>query len=257
MAENTGSPDITDTVPNTVNEIISEKLVKHEDGTYGGLKEVDGKQVPIKLGEALKQLNLSEDKALAVTAEVRRRGTERAFTEINKAKIELEAELEVYKSLVPTDLNISAEKQEQLDVLKYENPDKWFEEMSALKAELQNSFKEQTEKAISEAKQQALVNDSIEARSKTLEEFNASVSTPLTDEQLQFDIPPRLLKQVESGDLTFKEMLHKAHEYINGPKRVTNPDMVDEPSFNHTPGGINPNKASGVDIAKSYENIKL
>lgn len=254
-----GSPENTDTnnKVETVDSIIAEKLVKHDDGSYGGLKEVDGKTVPIKLSEALKDLNITGDKAIAVTAEVRRRGTERSFTKVNKEKLELQAELEVYKSLMPDNLDISAEEQEQLDLLKYKDPDAWFDQMSEIKARSKSKLAEDTAAAVEEAKRKALERDSIEDRVKQLEEFNANTDTPITDEQIANDIPPRLLKQVEAGDITFAEMLDKAHDFINGKKVVNNPSIDTEPSFSNTPGASNPGTPNAKTLEQTYQDIKL
>lgn len=253
-----GSPETTtDTNALSVDEIISNNIVKHEDGTYGGVKEVDGKKIPLKLGEAIKELGLSEDKATAVRAEVRRRSTESAYTRERKRVLEMEAELKVYKDLVPKDLGIPKEKQEELDVLKFEDPDKWLTEMTAIKNAATAEFQKKTEEAISEAKLQAVKQDTVAARAKQLEDFNSKTDKPLTDEQLQYDIPPRLTKQLEDGDITFAEMLEKAHAFINGTKVVTNPNYTEEPSFEATPGGSTPQQSNINVKDTTYENIIL
>jgi len=253
-----GTPASTDTPKvETVEEIISQKLTKLEDGSYGGLKEVDGKPVPIKLNEALKELGIEGDKALAVTAEVRRRKTEGSFTRVNQEKIALKAELDVYKSILPDTLDISEEKQQELDALKYSDPDKWFEEMTTIREENKSKLSQSTEEAVQKAREEAIRNDSIQNRLTQLEEFNANTATPLTDEQLENDIPPRLRKQVENGELSFKEMLVKAHEFINGTKVVGNPSHEPEPSFDGTPGANTNIKPDTRSANKVYEETKF
>ena len=253
-----GSPDNKpDTNSLPVDEIIAKNIVKHEDGTYGGVKEVDGKQIPVKLGEAIKELGLSDDKAIAVVAEVRRRGTESAYTRERQKVLEMEAELKVYKDLVPKDLGMPKEKQEELDTLKFEDPDKWLTEMTAIKNAASAEFQKKTEEAVSEAKREAVKQDTVAARAKQLEEFNSKTDKPLTDENLQYDIPPRLLTQLEKGEITFTEVLEKAHAFIYGNKAVANPDYTEEPSFEATPGGPTPQQANVNVEDTSYENIIL
>ena len=246
-----GSPEtITDTnTVLTVDEIIAQSLAKQEDGTYMGLKGE-------KLKDALSGLDISDDKTLAVTSEIRRRNTESSFTRANQEKIELQAELEVYKKLVPTSLNITEEEQDALDELKYSDPDAWFDRVSDIKAKAREGFQTKTQEAVDLARQDAIRNDTVASRERLLAEFNSNTATPLTDEQLQYDIPPRLTKQVETGELTFGEMIQKAHDFINGGKVASQPAYEEEPSFDGTPGRVT-NDHNNEKVIDNYEDMKL
>lgn len=247
---NNGSPDITDTnTVQTVDEIIAQSLEKQTDGTYAGLKGE-------KLKDALSKLDISADKSLAVTSEIRRRNTESSFTRANQKNLELQAELDVYKTLVPTSLNISDEDQEALDTLKYSDPDAWFERVSDIKAKAKDGFSSRTEEAVIAAKQEAVKNDTVASRAKLLEQFNSNTATPLTDEQLQYDIPPRLLKRVENGELAFGDMIQQAHDFINGNKVVEQPEYTEEPTFDGTPGG-GPTEPGDKKVSNNYNDMKF
>lgn len=243
-----GSPEADTNSVLTVDEIISQSLVKQDDGTYLGKDNV-------KLKDALGALDISEDKASAVTSEIRRRNTESSFTRTNQENIELKAELDVYKGLVPSGLDITQDEQDALDRLKYSDPDAWFDKVSELKNSSQNTRNTRTKAAVDEAKANARKNDTVSSRALLLEEFNSNTATPLTDEQLQYDIPPRLVRRVELGEITFGEMLEQAHDFINGEKVIKQPEYQDEPSFRDTPGRLTNDQPAGK--AEKYEDMTI
>ncbi len=236
-----------DTTVKTVNEIINESLEKTTDaggkwtGNYSGLDE----------------LEISDDKKDAVRSEMRRRHTDQTYTRNNQELIETKAEVEALKKLLPETNNLSTEDQEELDSLKYSDPDAWFDKMSKIRSEASAVKSKATDDALLEARTNATRTHEITRRAEALEEFNKSNSeTPLTDDQLQFDIPPRLLAKVEKGEMSFDDMLVKAHDFINGKKRIVNPDYIEEPSFEGTPGNGETNTSKEV-VSSAYKNMKF
>jgi len=240
-----GTPPTEDTKPLTVNDIINENITKttDENGKWTGAFE------------GLDELDISDDKKEAVRAEMRRRHTDQTYTRTNQELIEARAEVNALKALLPETPNLSREEQEELDNLKYSDPDAWFEKVSRIKSEAKNQKSKITDEALAEARNAASLEFEINRRAQALEEFNRrNPDSPLTDEQIQNDIPPRLLAQVKDGTLSFDDMLVKAHKFINTAKVIENPSYESEPSFDGTPGyGELDN--GGVDT--SYEKMKF
>lgn len=240
-----GTPQ-EDTLPQTVNEIINADLTKTMDdngkwtGAFSGLDELD----------------ISSDKKDAVRSEMRRRHTDQTYTRNNQELIESRAEVAALKKLLPEAPNLSSEEQEELDSLKYSDPDAWHAKMNTLQSEADVNRSKATDDALSEARSNATRTHEINRRAEALDEFNKSnPETPLTDDQLQFDIPPRLIAQVEKGTLSFDEMLIKAHDFINGTKKIANPEYTEEPTFDGTPGY---GKTAGdKKVNNDYENMKF
>ena len=74
---------------------------------------------------------------------------------------------------------------------------------------------------LSKARDEASTEVELARRAKVLEEFNQShPDVQLTDELIAYDVPPRLTKQLEKGELTFEEFLDKTYEFLTKPKTV-------------------------------------
>ena len=101
---------------------------------------------------------------------------------------------------------------EELNKLKESDVDAWrvrYNELDALR--LQRA-KEAVTTAMT-VDPSTLVNASYEEQLKA---FNSTVAKPLTSDELAYDIPPRLTKQLNEGVLTYEEYLTKAYEVVRG-----------------------------------------
>ena len=240
-----GTPPTEDTKPLTVNEIINENITKTTDdnGKWTGAFE------------GLDELQINDDKKEAVRAEMRRRHTDQTYTRTNQELIEARAEVNALKALLPETPNLSREEQEELDELKYSDPDAWFEKVGQIKSEAKSHKSRITDEALAEARNAASLEFEINRRAQALEEFNKrNPDSPLTDDQIRSDIPPRLLTQVKDGKMSFDEMLVKAHAFINTTKVIDNPGYDSEPSFDGTPGY---GELDSGTAEAGYENMKF
>lgn len=230
----------SETAPNTfeaqVNDAVS-KMTQNEKGLW---------QLPA-------DLEVDESVKYAAKLEKRRRDTESA---LSKTRQELKAEGTMRKTLEQrvaeqVKVEMTPEQQETLDALKYDDPDAWRVEMNKLEQTATTTLRQELDGLTSEASQQA----EMERRAQVLEEFNAKASVPITDEVLENDIPPRFVKQLENGEVTFEEFLTKAQKFLTSGKVVKDTKLDAQPNLGSAGGGSDPAaEAVEGDFHQSYRN---
>ena len=190
---------------------------------------------------------------VAIAATKSARDQQRAFsrtqTELKKAQAELEALRKQLAQGITPDNILTPEQRQELDQLKYQDPEAWYRRMRQLEEEAQNKVNEQLEEVSKKAKEET----EVEYRLRRLEEFNKGRETPVTPEQLELMVPPIYAKQLLDGKIDFDEYLEKAVAFIEGPKVVA---PVDEPpktkDLSQVTGSPEPIKEShetGIDYA--------
>lgn len=218
----TPSPDTqTKSFADTVNEVVGQ-MTQGEDGKWLLPEGVD------KNNEAL---------VFAVNAEKRRRDTQAAFTRTAQEKARLEAENKHLAEGWQKDFSssLTTEQQAELEELKVTDPEAWRLKLNELEETRRNQFNE-TRKTI---QQKAVGESELEYRQRALQEFSeAHPDLQLTDDVIQNDIPPRITKQLESGEITFGDFLSKVAEYMTK-------DRVVKPTEEKPNGGIDLGTAPG------------
>lgn len=186
---------------------------------------------------------LNDTEKFAVNAELRRRTTESEYSKSQLANSTLRAELDAVASLAkPT---IPQDVLDELEELKHTDADLWYEKKQKLEAAL----RDQEAAARKEAHQRAKT----QTQSQILQDFNSSLDNPLTDEQLQYDVPPRYKKNVEDGKWTYIEMLEQTHKFLNNGS-VAKPDVEPEVNLHAKPGGAKPGVPAQNTADTSYTN---
>ena len=210
-------PTSVEEVPVAVNENSIESLVEQ----YKDIAKVDesGKitnldnEVDHNVLYAL-EVELERDRLIA---EKEKRETHVATVDIyNKKLLEEFANSFDYNKL---DENTQLE----LDELRDGDQNAFIDKVSQLKKNYvekkYNRIRENAEKSIQENNKKIFVAK----REKQLERFNNRLpegTNPLTLDVIDNDIPPRMLKELETGKVTFDNFLKKAHKYINQEKKV-------------------------------------
>lgn len=222
--------------PRSVEEQINEILKTAEVDSKGKLIYPDG---------------ISPEMKAAVAATKSFRDTQSSYTKSQQEKKVREAELEATKEQLakyesPT-AGLSQEDQTKLAELKFTNPDAWYMEMKKLEAassvRLDEKFGEITEQARNKTVE--------EIRVGMLEEYNKSTDKPLTQDQLDNDVPPRWKQEVMDGTLDFGEFLHRSATLIHGKKVVANPEIDTPTNINDLSGGSkDPKIEEGIDYSK-------
>lgn len=195
----------------------------------------------------------SEEVLYAAKLEKRRRDTQSA---LGKSTQELAAERKMREELekrvaAQVKIDMTPEESERLENLKFDDPEAWRKEMNKLEQKATTTVQEELSSLSTEASQYA----EKERRVQILEDFNSKAKVPITDEVLENDIPPRLVKKLESGEVTFEEFLAQAEDYLTSPKKVAGTKIEAQPNLNSAGGAAAPSEAArAMQSADDYKN---
>lgn len=199
-------------------------------------------------------LEQSSESQQQVDYEKRYKDTQAAYTKSQQELKAVKAQVDVLEKLTTPQIQIDAETQKELEDLKYSDPDAWRAKMNNL--ELEARTKHQS--TLSTAAQQAAMQAELERRTQVLDEYNRShPGYEITDEVIQLDVPTRITKKLESGELSFDNFLTEVKDFLYSPKKVgTANKALGQPNLGNIGGGDTPSDtAVTLDIAANYKNI--
>jgi hypothetical protein len=175
-------------------------------------------------------------------AEQRRKETQAAYTRGQQALKAKEAELEALRQQLDTSVKVtlSPEQQEELDNLKYDDPDAWREKLNSFEKNAKQEANAKFAKLTGEAGKAAGIQFELERRQQVLEEFNASASIAITDEIISNEVPPRITNKLAKNEVSFEEFLAEVSEYLNKGKVVGNPETLNQPNMGKIGGSVSP-----------------
>lgn len=197
---------------------------------------------------------LSDQVKFAAKTERRRRDQEGAYTKQMEEVAALKAMNEQLTAKVKTkpSASISDEQAQELDNLKFEDPDAWRAKLNEYETQASRQLQEELVKMEQESSKQA----EVERRKIVLAQFNAqNPHLNLTDEVIIDNVPPRIIKQLETGEIAFDDFLAKAKTYITTPKVLDSGTVLAaEPNMGQLQGSANPNVDNQLGSDDSYEN---
>lgn len=197
---------------------------------------------------------LSDQVKFAAKTERRRRDQEGAYTKQMEEVAALKAMNEQLTAKVKTkpSASISDEQAQELDNLKFEDPDAWRAKLNEYDTQASKQLQEELVKMEQESSKQA----EVERRKIVLAQFNAqNPQLNLTDEVIIDNVPPRIIKQLETGEITFDDFLAKAKTYITTPKVLDSGTVLAaEPNMGQLQGSANPDLDNQLGSDDSYEN---
>lgn len=199
-----------------------------------------------------------QDEAIrfAVMAERRRRDTQADYTKVTQKAKALEAEKAtlLQKIVDSPDLDLSPEKKEALEQLKFEDPEEWRKQVNILEKEAKQKRRSAIDEELGRASASTLETEELERRANVLAEFNESHKDfTINDDVIANDIPPRIVKKLETGKITFEDFLQECYDYSKTGKVVKQETTMDQPNLSKVPGGSKPdNKAVTEDVITSY-----
>ena len=182
------------TIEQEVNKLI-EAVVKDDDG------------------KLVMPEGVSEELSYAAKAEIRRRDTQAAYTKGQQALKALQVEKQKLAKSWEADAvaNLSATEQAALDELKSQDPDAWRVKISEMEEAKRTEFKAKCETITADAQS----STELERRQLQLEQYNLDHPTEkLTDEVIANDIPPRITKKLQNGDIQFSQFLEEVAQYL-------------------------------------------
>lgn len=181
--------------------------------------------------------------------EKRYKDTQVSYTKGQQEIKRLRAEMGVLRNSAPQP-QIDPAVREELEDLKYSDPEAWRTKVNNIEAEAKASYQAKLDEATTVANQEF----ELERRAQVLADFSSSRNFELTDEIIQNDIPPKFTKKLEQGDITFEEFLEESYSYLT-KRTVDNPGVSNQPNINKTSGGGTPSDpATNGDIIQTYSN---
>lgn len=237
--EELGNEDNTSTFEQEVNAVVS-KMELGEDGLW---------QLP-------KDLDVSKEAAFAAKIEKRRRDTQSAAAKTAQqleASIERSSKLEskLKENFVTS---LTKDQQEELEDLRSSDPDAYRNKFNEYEAAALEAFEEELADMGYNEEEVAELAD----RNSMLTEFlEDNPGLTLNDEVFENDLPPRLVKQLSEGEISFKEFLGEAKVFLTGSTTIDKGDEADdEPNLGKAGGGSEASeKALAGDNDTSYKNV--
>lgn len=214
----------TPTFEQQVNEAAG-KMTKGEDGNWTFPED----------------LQLSDEVKFAAGLEKRRRDTQSSYSKSQQELAQAKAVNEALENQWEQDFSVSYddETRAELEELKATDPDKWLAKIQELQSGKKDQFNERKAAVAKEAK----TKSEAETRAEQLAAWQeANPNITLNDDVLDNDLPPRLTKQLENGEIAFGDFLDKAGEYLSKGKVVEagGDPAPDAPNLGDLPGSDHP-----------------
>lgn len=227
---------MSDELRNQVNDLVG-KMEKGDDGKWVLPEEVEA----------------SPELKLAAMAERRYRDTQGAYTksrqELKKANAIAEG---LQEKLMTSEVALTKEQKYELNELKKSNPEKWRAKLN----EYEEEGKTRLETELNEIRQSSANKGELEVRKEQMAAWSESTGITLDDDVVANDLPPRFMKDLESGAITFEQFLDKAGEFLQTPKTIKGADDDDDnrPNLGDVAGGNEPSRQSQEgDFDETYE----
>ena len=194
-----------------------------------------------------------EGVAFAVMAEKRRRDTQTAFNQERQKNIAFEAELTEYRTQAERDAvnRMSSEQQAELEELKYSDPENWRTRLNEIEQQNKAAFEVQAAELSNKAK----TKSERASREEALAEWvAANPDLELNDETIEDNIPPKYMKQLDKGEISFDEFLGVAKRYLSKGKTLAKEEgPAKTPDLSSVGGSTVPNE-SGRQVETTYKD---
>jgi len=141
----------------------------------------------------------------AVLAEKKARDNQASFTKGRQELAELRAAKEVLEKEITSTTRLTAEQVEELDDLKYSDPDQWYTLKGKYEKEGKEGVTTRINETVTAATEKAVQELTLAERTDAVKDFAARTGITLTDDVMMNDIPPRL--QAKMGSMPFDDYL--------------------------------------------------
>lgn len=201
--------------------------------------------------------NLSDEVKYAATLEKRRRDTQSDYTRTKQEKKRLEAEKAALlkKAKGNLRLQLTKEQVDELEDLKFSDPEAWRKKVNNYEREAYNRHDDELDKELKQVSTSALDDEELEDRKQVLAKFNQDhADFQLNDDIIANDIPPRIVKRLETGEISFEAFLQEAYEFTRTGKVIKQDKVRKQPNLSKVGGGSAPDKnAKREDAIRSYD----
>lgn len=210
-------------------------------------------------GETTFAEGTSEEVKYAANLELRRRETQASFTKNQQKLAATEAEKTELETMVRKNvsLNLTDEQKEELDDLKFSDPDAWRTRMDRLENEARAIHEAAIEEKLKEVSSKGSKESELEYRKRALQEFTTNSGIEITDEVLANDVPPRITRELDEGKVTFDEFLKNVATYLTSGKVIKDEDAPNMANLSQKGGGESAQTAQGGKTKPNmeYKNV--
>lgn len=221
------------------------------DGLVGKMVETDGKwELPEDVGK-----DLDEPTLYAVNAERRVRDNQRAVSRAQQSAKQHEAAANALEAhiLDNTETPLTDDQRTELNTLKTENPEAWRAKLNEYETQGKGAVADNLKKI----REDSAAKGELEIRKEQMSAWAESTGIALNDDIIANDLPPRYLKDLENGAVSFEEFLANAGEFLTANKIIQGSDEDaddDTKNLGDVAGGKEPSdRAQDMDDAQSYE----
>lgn len=193
---------------------------------------------------------------VAAMAEKRYRDTQAALTRISQENKALKAEKSVLrqKATAHVELDLTPEQEAELEDLKFEDPEAWRKKVNFYEQEAKTKHEKALDEEVKKVSSQSLDNEEIERRKTVLSAFlEDHEGFELDDDIIANDIPPRIVKKLETGKISFEDFLQECYDYTKTGKVIKQDKVLNQPNLSKVGGSDRPDKnAVKEDMITSY-----
>lgn len=170
----------------------------------------------------------------AAKTEARRRHTQGQYTKAQQALNKIEAQKE--------GAGLTQDQIKELEHLKSTDPEAWYHKRRELTEQVENTWEKKAQELGAKARREEL-------------EALLETSGDLTMQNLENDVPARLLNEFNAGNITSEDLVEQATQYIQNGVSLPQPeDTLSQPDLGTVPGGSEPSK-DGANSSENYEDI--
>ena len=155
------------------------------------------------------------------------------------------------------DVKLTPEQTEELEDLKYPDPEAWRIKLNEYEDKARKTRLTEIDDELKKVSKSTLDEQELESRKSKLEQFQQeNPEVTLDDDVIASDIPPRIVKKLETGAITFDEFLIECCDYLKKGKVVKQDEVIDQPNIGKVGGSHKPEKnAQDKDEISSYAKV--
>lgn len=191
---------------------------------------------------------------VAIGNEKKFRDSQSNVAKTNQENLALKSENEALLARLGTQVSITPEQTEELNDLRHTDVDAYYAKRQEFEGQAQQGHTDFT----TETRQQSAYEVESVRRDAVLADFNANREIKITDELVQTEIPPRVYKQLESGEVTFEQFLVNVATFVDTPKTVhAEAPIKNVADLGTVAGGSKPSKDGNhdKDLAEQYAKL--
>ncbi len=244
-------------------EKVAATIVSDDSGQQGTVELTFSQRINEALNVADKDSNgniilpddMPEDLKFAALTEKRRRDTQSALAKTTSAYASSQAENEELTKLLQdgSSLILTADQATELDALKFSDPEAWRERLN----ELEQTTSAEMAGKLSTISDKAKLAGIIGERKVLFEAFmNDNPELVINNEVLKNDIPPRITRALEAGEISYVQFLGKIKEYVESGSVVESQDPEITPNLSDVGGSDIPGDVALIkDTETKYEDV--